>query len=219
MKLKLNTALIILLLFTQCRVSKNQFDRDIQNFKKSDSVQQPAKDMILFIGSSSFTLWKDVKQDLQNERIVNRAFGGSTLLDLIRFKKDIIYKYHPRKIIIYCGDNDIASSEAVSGEDVFNRFKKLYKSIRKKFSNVPVVYISIKPSPSRWKTRDRMIEANSLIASYIKSKKNIVFVNVWDKMLNASGYPKSEIFNSDSLHMNKKGYEIWVKELNSVLLN
>ncbi len=217
MKLKLSIAFIVLACFTQCKTSKNVFDKDISNFKRSDSLQTPGRDMILFIGSSSFTLWKNVKEDLQNESIVNRAFGGSTLLDLLHYKKDIIDAYTPRKIVIYCGDNDIASSVNVRGKDVFLRFKKLYKKIRTKFPAIPVVYISIKPSPARWKTRDRMIEANTLIADYINSKKNIVFVNVWDKMLNENGYPKAEIFTGDSLHMNKKGYEIWIKELKAVL--
>lgn len=217
MKQKLNIIFVVLVLFTQCRTSKNPFYKDIQNFKKADVKEKPARDIILFIGSSSFTYWNDIKEDLHKENILNRAFGGSTLSDLLLFKKDIINKYKPGKIVIYCGENDIAGSETVSSGDVFSRFKKLYKRIRRTFPAVPLVYISLKPSPSRWKMRDRMMAANMLIAGYIKTQKNIVFINIWDKMLNNNGYPRSEIFRADSLHMNKNGYNIWIKELHAVL--
>ncbi len=76
---------------------------------------------------------------------------------------------------------------------------------------VPVIYISMKPSPSRWSMRDRMMKANLLIKDYLKQKKNAVFINVWDSMLGKNGEPIKDIFLEDNLHMNAKGYAIWQK--------
>jgi len=123
----------------------------------------PAHYKTLFIGSSSFTYWKTVEQDLPEYAPLNRAFGGSTLLDLMFYRKDIIDKYNPEKIIIYCGENDVASSDSVSGKVVFDRFKVLYQHIREKFPKINIYYISLKPSPLRWSMRERMRDANTQI--------------------------------------------------------
>ena len=209
---------LVILIFVQCKPSEKAFFQDIQNFKKADRSYPPVKDIILFVGSSSFTYWKDVQKDLNNPMILNRGFGGSTLVDLWRYKDDVIFAYKPKQIVIYCGENDVASSENVSSSEVAGRFKKLYKSIRNKYPDIPVAFISLKPSPSRWKMKDRMREANHLIRQFAEAENNFVFVDIWDKMLNENGYPKSEIFMADSLHMNKYGYEIWAKALNQVLV-
>lgn len=192
---------------------KVPFYNDIQAFKKEDSLKTPIKNPVLFIGSSSFTKWTRLQQDFPTIPILNRAFGGSTLLDVIRFQNEVIFKYQARKIVIYCGENDLASSETITPTEVLNRFKILYESIRKQQPKVPIVFVSIKPSISRWKMKEKQIETNKLIEAFINKNKNILFVNIWDKMLDENGNPKKDIFSSDNLHMNEKGYEIWIDAL------
>ena len=63
-----------------------------------------------------------------------------------------------------------------------------------------------------------MIAANEAIQKFLKKKKNTVFVDVFHKMLNADGTPMDDIFIEDKLHMNKKGYAIWQKEIAPFLL-
>lgn len=185
---------------------------EIKAFREQDSIQKPQDGMILFIGSSSFRLWKTAKEDLNNTAILNRAFGGATLLDVINYQDDVVLKYKPKKIFIYCGENDIGTSEKVDGKEVFKRFKTLYKSLRNHFPETPIVFVSIKPSLLRWSMKDRMIDANALISDYLSHEKNAAFVNIWDKMLE-NGVPNKNIFTEDNLHMNKEGYAIWIKEM------
>jgi lysophospholipase L1-like esterase len=80
------------------------------------------------------------------------------------------------------------------------------------------VFVSLKPSPSRWFLRQKMMTANNAIKNFLKNKPKTAFVDVYHKMLAADGKPKKEIFLDDSLHMNSKGYAIWQKELKSHLL-
>ncbi|HMT97484.1 MAG TPA: GDSL-type esterase/lipase family protein, partial [Ferruginibacter sp.] len=183
--------------------------KDIQNFRRQDSIAMPAKDPILFIGSSSFTLWKSVKEDFPGYPILNRAFGGSTLSDLIYYVKDIVYPYQPRQIVIYCGENDFAANDSLYPSQVAKRFELLFVIIRKKFPKVPVVYVSMKPSPARVKLMAKFNVANVMIRSFLKDKKNTAFVDVYHAMLNADGSVNESIFLADKLHMNKKGYAIW----------
>lgn len=194
------------------------FWNDIQDFKKQDSVSYPAKNAILFIGSSSFTMWKGVQDSFPSYTIINRGFGGSTLLDQIRYEKDIIFPYEPKQIVIYCGENDLASSDTVTAPMVFERFKELFQNIRKEFTDVPVAYISMKPSPSRRHLFPKMREGNQLIKDFLATQKNGVFVDVHQPMLNEAGQPLPEIFLEDSLHMNAKGYAIWKREIEPYLI-
>jgi lysophospholipase L1-like esterase len=216
-KLKIGLLLLFLALVVNAQ-EKPAFWDDIQAFKKEDSVHRPAKNAILFIGSSSFTKWTDVADYFPGYNIINRGFGGSTLVDQIRYVNNIVFPYHPHQIVIYCGENDVASSDKVTGQIVYDRFVHLFQLIRKKMPNVPIVFISLKPSPSRWQLRQKMITANDKIKAFLAAKKNTAYVDVYHKMLNEEGLPKKEIYLDDSLHMNAKGYTIWQKELKPYLL-
>lgn len=210
--------IVLLILFISVTTfSQNKpFWDEIRAFQIQDSLQKPKDGMLLFIGSSSFRLWKSVKEDFNNPNILNRAFGGATLDDVIRYQQDVVLKYKPKKIFLYCGENDIASSEKVTPEIVFERFKTLYETMRTQFPNTSIVFVSIKPSILRWSMKNRMMSANTLIRNYIKGKPNTVFVTIWDKMLK-DGEPMKDIFIEDNLHMNAKGYAIWTKEMNDLV--
>ena len=193
------------------------FRREIDAFKKKDSVQMPASKSILLVGSSSFTKWVDMQDYFPGYPIINRGFGGSSLPDVIRYADEIIYPYHPKQIIIYCGENDIAASDTVSAPLVLQRFTQLFGMIRAHLGKVPVAFVSIKPSPSRWKSEPVFLEANHLIKTFLRKQSRTKYINVHDAMLNADGSVKSELFVEDKLHMNAKGYEIWQRIMKPVL--
>ncbi len=216
-----NIFTIFLIAFLSFNASAQQkpFWDEIKFFRQQDSIQKPADGMLLFIGSSSFRLWKDIKEDFHNDTILNRAFGGATLVDVIHYQDDVVLKYNPKKIFIYCGENDIASSEAVTPQIVLNRFQTLYQTVRNKFPETPIIFVSIKPCILRWSMKSRMMAANELISSYLSDKKNTAFVDIWSDMLDENQEPKKDIFIGDNLHMNRKGYAIWTKALEPFVNN
>ncbi len=112
------------------------FANEIAAFKKQDAVSFPPATAILFVGSSSFRMWKDVQDYFPQHTIINRGFGGSALPDVIRYADDIILPYQPKQIVIYCGENDIASADSITAGLVFDRFKILFAMIREKMPEV-----------------------------------------------------------------------------------
>ena len=194
------------------------FAGEIKAFKQQDSLHMPPPNEILFVGSSSFRKWTDVQSYFPNTPIINRGFGGSTLPDVIYYANDLIFPYKPKQIVIYCGDNDFASSDTVTAAIVFSRFNKLYYLIRKEMPVVDIVFVSIKPSPSRRKFMKEEVVANKLISDFISHQEHAKFVDVYSRMLLPDGDPMPDIFLSDSLHMNAKGYAIWKKEIGPVLM-
>ena len=195
------------------------FQDEINAFKKEDSLHFPPKHAILFIGSSSFRFWTDVQNYFPNYTIINRGFGGSSLTDVIHFAPDILFPYQPKQVIVYCGENDLAGDTTVTANAVLERFVTLYKMIRDTLgSQVNVVYVSIKPSPSRAFLLPKMMNANKLIKQYLSKEKNTAFANVFHAMLTANGKLRPELYRDDQLHMKPEGYAIWKKTLEPYLL-
>ncbi len=114
--LKFQVAIFFIALSLQnvCAQQHPAFWEEIQIFKKQDSIHFPTKHAILFVGSSSFTKWTDVQNYFPKYKIINRGFGGSSLSDVIRYADDIIFPYHPKQVVIYCGENDLAASDTLS---------------------------------------------------------------------------------------------------------
>jgi lysophospholipase L1-like esterase len=195
------------------------FAAEILKFKENDKVNPPPLHAILFIGSSSFAMWQDVQDYFPGYSIINRGFGGSILTDQIHYIADIVFPYSPSQIVIYCGENDLASNDSVSAAEVCERFKRWFSMVRSKLPDVKITYISIKPSPSRWNLSVKFIDANQRIREFIKSQHNADFVNIWDRMLNKYNQPDSTLFLDDRLHLNADGYKIWQKEIKPELID
>jgi lysophospholipase L1-like esterase len=210
--------------FTSCFASfqvraQSPFYGEIQHFKRQDSAQFPPQNAILFVGSSSFRKWEDVQAYFPDKKIINRGFGGSELSDLIRYVNMIIIPYHPKQIVIYAGENDLAYSDTITPAIVLSRVKTLFTQIRSALPEVPIIYVSIKPSPSREKLMPEMEEANKMIKRFLLTKKKMVFIDVYHKMLDKNSKPMPGIFLEDNLHMNAIGYHIWQKAIAPYLIN
>jgi lysophospholipase L1-like esterase len=215
----LHLLLIVILYSASVQAQGNlPYWNEVQAFKKKDSIQFPSANQILFIGSSSFTNWKDVQQYFPSYPILNRAFGGSSLTDLIRYRYDVLFAYQPKQIVMYCGENDFAASDTVTVETVLQRFKTFFQLMRAKYKTVPFAYVSMKPSPSRAHLMPKYSEANKQIKKYLSNKPKTVFIDVYHSMLLADGTAMKNIFLSDSLHMNSKGYAIWKRKIAPYLI-
>jgi len=195
---------------------KPAFWNDIQRFKQMDSLRMPAKNGIVFVGSSSFTKWTALEKVYKKYHAINRGFGGSTLAQANHYVADLVYPYQPRQVVIYSGENDIAMDHT-SALETLNRFATFFTSIRNKYPKTAVLYVSMKLSPSRTENAETVLKANALIKEYLSTYTNTQFVDVNSKMLR-NGQLRPELFLEDMLHMNQAGYDIWIKEITPYLL-
>ena len=193
------------------------FWNDIEQFKEINKENPPPKNAILLLGSSSFTMWKDVTDYFSGKPIINRGFGGSSLNDLNFYSDELLKPYSPKQIIIYCGENDFAGNERLTARQVFNRYKHFYAEIRKHHLTIQVDYISIKLSPSREKLWPQFIAANSLLKKFMDKKKNAAYIDITKAMNDENGRTRKDLFLEDMLHMKPNGYEIWAKEMKPFL--
>ena len=192
-----------------------RYVKEFAKFKEQDFLQPPPEGVTLFVGSSSIRKWKSMQSAFPEQRVLNRGFGGSTLVELKEYLDYVVLPYKPGQIIIYSGENDIVTG--ISAAEVLNRFDAAFGAIRKEMPDVHIVFISIKPSPSRERFMPLTVEANALIRKYLEDKPNTAFVDVYSPMLGEDGKPLPDIFEKDMLHMNERGYQIWAEALRPYL--
>lgn len=188
-------------------LSTNRWEGEIRAFEASDLTNKPPENGILFIGSSSIRLWKDLASDFPDLPVINRGFGGSQIIDSVYFAGRIVFPYKPRMIIMYAGGNDIHSGK--SPEEVYNDFKTFVEKVHSRMPSTLIGYISIAPNPARWKEIKEVRRANSMIKEFTLRDPRLFFIDTHSHMLDENGLPKPDIFVDDKLHMNRKGYEIW----------
>ncbi|MCX3265911.1 GDSL-type esterase/lipase family protein [Pedobacter agri] len=206
-----------LILLTAFAQSKPNFWDDVQTIKKYDKMFQPPANPVLFVGSSSIRKWDDLTQVFAKYNALNRGIGGAVTNDITYYLNDVVFPYNPRQIVLYVGENDLPDSKTTA-DSVLNRTIKLFNSIRTKLPNVPIVYISIKASPSRDQFRDKAVASNALIKDFLSGQLNTKFVDVFKLMLTKDGKNRPELFVGDMLHMNAAGYAIWKKAVEKHLI-
>ncbi|MDB5017491.1 MAG: hypothetical protein JWQ84_2323 [Mucilaginibacter sp.] len=214
MKIKLFLLFLGIAVSTQLQAQTGfPFDNEIRTFKHQDSISFPPQNGILFIGSSSIRKWTDLEQRFPGKPIIKRGVGGCELWQLVDYYTPyILFPYHPRKIFIYAGENDIAAGK--SGKFVFQEFQKLYEMIGRKLPDATVYFMSIKPSPSRMKFFNEVVIANELIKNYLNNKPNSTYIDMSTVILKQnSSIPDSSLFEADYLHLNSKGYNKWQQVL------
>ncbi len=167
----------------------------------------------LFYGSSSIRLWTGLNDDFKDIKPVNLGFGGSTLAACVWFFERVMAPYHPKRLIIYAGDNDLGDGR--HPEELFIFFQQLAVKVNKRFGDIPCYFVSLKPSISRWHMANVFKFTNKLIdEEIVKDDNNWHFIDVFNKMLDASGRPNKEYLADDGLHLSAKGYQLWKEIIN-----
>jgi lysophospholipase L1-like esterase len=185
----------------------HRFQKEIDTIDKRYAGKVDNHKLIIFTGSSSVRRWENIRDFFPGKNIINTGFGGSQMSDLIFYSDSVITKYKPVRVFIYEGDNDINAGE--KAEDVIKETKILVRKLTSELPKIRIVIISVKPSPSRWALKDEYLKLNSMFKQISAENKNVSYVDVWYPLINEQGRPKGEVFISDSLHINRSGYDIW----------
>lgn len=192
-----------------------RFESEILAFEAADRANPPPRDGVVFIGSSSIHNWTDVAADFPGVPVLNRGVGGSTLADIVYYMDRILLPYRPRLVVLYEGDNDLA--EGRTPRRVAADYRTFVGRLRSSLPAARVVFVSIKPSPSRRTLIARARKTNQRIRAITARDTLQTFVDVFTPMLDRGGQPRPELFEADSLHMTRAGYLIWRARLAPVV--
>jgi len=196
-----------LALAAEARAPKeNRWEPKIRQFEEQDKKEMPPAGGILFVGSSSIVGWK-VDECFPGLPVINRGFGGSQIADSVHFADRIVLPYRPKIVVLYAGDNDVASGK--SPDRALRDYRQFVQKVHAGLPETRIVFVAIKPSIRRWNLVDKMRDANGLIRAAAEKDERLVYVDVDGPTIGDDGKPRPELFKPDGLHLNAQGYKLW----------
>jgi lysophospholipase L1-like esterase len=195
-----------------------KWEPDIEKFEQADKANPPKPGVIVFAGSSSFDRWSTLVDDMKPLEVINRGFGGSQMSDLDYYAKRIVNVYHPKAVVVYEGDNDLALASPKTPEIVANGFRQFVQIVRGDLPDTWIYFISIKPSKLRWNEWPKMKAANAMIQDFARTQKRVEYIDVASAMFDAQGNLPADLFVADGLHPTLKCYALWTSIIKPVLL-
>jgi lysophospholipase L1-like esterase len=192
-------------------IAVDRAEPEIRAHEASDRAAAPPPGGIVFVGSSSIRLWRSLASDFPGLPVLNRGFGGSTMPEAIHYLPRIVLPYRPRTVVLYEGDNDLTLGWGP--QRVAEDYGAFVRAVRASLPGARIIFISVKPSPSRWHLVDQQREVNRLVREIAARDTLQTFVDVFTPMLGANGRPRPELFLADSLHMTPAGYVVWREQL------
>ncbi len=194
----------------------NHWENDILELEKRSKGIYDA-DMV-FLGSSSFTIWSSMEDDFKPFKILNHGFGGSGLSDALYFFERLVTPFNPRILIVYSGSNDITGSplEINAAAKALDSVKKLYEKTKTQLPDTLFCYISINITRLRFGAQDEIRKANELIRNLSLKSEDFIFIDTVESFLK-DGLPDESLFLQDKLHLNGKGYAKWLTQIKPVV--
>ncbi len=191
--------------------SPERWEEQIRQFENRATNGDDPQDGIVFIGSSTFTRWNLSLYFQPTNDLVNRGFGGSQLWEVAHFAPRLIPPLKPRGIFLYAGDNDLAAGR--TPQQVAESYDQFRAATDRHNPSLPIVFVSIKPSPLRHSLMPLMDEANQLVMQRVKADPSgrLRYLDVHQPMLDEQGNPREELFVEDRLHLSHEGYLLWAE--------
>lgn len=181
--------------------------------KKESAIYK--KNLVVFYGSSTFRLWKNLNSDFAPYNVLNLGFGGAFIKDCLTYFDTLFSEINPAVIVLYVGGNDL--SLGYSAEEINNLYKKLIRKIKIKFPNANILCVSIKPSQHRIAEIKKIKKLNHLIKNNLKKTEKAFYINIFKHFINSNGTIIYQYFLIDKLHLSQEGYNIWKNEIYSVI--
>ena len=199
-------------------VLAQEWEPTIRAFERQDKIHPVPPGAIVFTGSSSIAYWGSLVNDMKPLTVINRGFGGSEYSDVNHYADRIVIAYHPAAVVVYAGDNDLASPGRKTAQSVAQDVQQFVQLVHSKLPETWIYVISIKPSILRWKRWPEMNESNRLIQDFLRTQDHAAFIDVASAMLDQHGRLSEDLFVADGLHPSAKCYALWTSLIKPVLM-
>ncbi len=184
--------------------SVDPFEQEVTSLEnRRIELSQPP---IIFYGSSSVRRWKTLSQDFTGYPVVNCGFGGSRLSDCVRYVSRLVLRLKPAAVVLYAGDNDLA--QGALPDQAFASFRNLYRALRGYSAQMPIAYISVKPSPARIRYIDNIRRFNEMVQAFLQNQPATKYIDIYPAMLGPDQKPNPAFFVQDQIHLNVLGYQM-----------
>lgn len=160
-----------------------------------------------FVGSSSIHGWTSLDKDMAPWVALNRGIDDAGFAEIMPRFANSAKESRPAAIILYAGENDIARGVPV--REVIQRLAEFLELRSKAMGDLPVLVLSMKPSPGRRSNFDAQQRFNVAARQMLPRMKSAHYVDITTPLL-INGQT-GDNYREDGVHMNPVGYRIWAK--------
>jgi len=186
-----------------------KWSKDIDRIASLDKSQQDPPEAVLFLGSSSIRLWKEIADDLRPWPVIERGYGGAKFSDLAVFADQLVKPHKFRAVAIFVGNDVTGAADDKTPEEVVRLFEHVVAVVRKVAPEAPVFLLEITPTPKRWAAWPQIQQVNAALKKACDSGYRLHFISTHQRYLDGQGQPMPELFREDRLHQNRDGYQRW----------
>ncbi|MEM8562580.1 MAG: GDSL-type esterase/lipase family protein [Pseudomonadota bacterium] len=183
----------------------------IREFELQGERYSEPENAVVFVGSSSIRFWSTLKEDMYPIPVIQRGFGGAKLRDVAHYAKRLVNVHDPSAIVVFAGTNDIHPGYAKSPETLMQTYREFVGTVRRDLPTVPIYFIAITPSITRWEVWDIAQDTNALIQAYSATDETLHVIDTTEVLLGADGLPDEKNYKIDGLHLSEQGYKVWAR--------
>lgn len=181
----------------------------MEDFAERNATETHPDHAILFMGSSSIRLWKNIVEDVAPYHPIQRGFGGSNFSDLAIFADTILAPHRYRGVVIFCANSLVETPDDPLLEEVVVQFSHTIATVQRLAPGTPVFLIAVTPTESRWNLWPGLKALNTRLQAICDQDPQLHWIDTEDAFLNAQGLPRADLFGQDRLHLNRDGYRVW----------
>ncbi|WP_150290194.1 GDSL-type esterase/lipase family protein [Sphingobium estronivorans] len=212
---KLATATLIFCLIVGGWLAVQQYRQTTATLP--DDEQRQGDCSLWFVGSSSMHRWVSLHRDMAPWVAHNRGIDNATFADLLPRFANSGADGRPVAIILYAGENDIANGVPV--RSVIRQLGHFLDVRNQAMGDVPVLILSMKPSPKRRSSFANQQLFNAAAQRFIPHARLAYYADITTPLL--KGGRLGDNYRPDGVHMNPAGYRIWAgvvrRRLNEIL--
>jgi len=175
---------------------------------------------LVMIGDSITHMWEDdagevVRQTLLKDfSILNLGFSGECTQGILWGVTDggFLEGYMTRAIQIMIGTNNFWSEQ--TPEEVAKGVAAIVKTAAKKHPEAKILLLPVFPRGAKLDDpyRVKVDKLNALIRP-LADGQQILWCDFTDKLKNADGTIRKDLFRNDNLHLTTAGYGVWAREM------
>lgn len=198
------------------------WEKQIRSFERRERKQPEPKGSVVFAGSSTIRLWRNLARDMSPLPIVQRGFGGAKVNDVIHFMDRLITPHDPTLVVLYIGSNDLldfAGNRPKSLEQMQSLYDTLLDGLHERIPAARIVVLATFPSPLNARRAAEIEAVNEYLARTADEKPWLELIDGNSVLQTPNGDPDRSLFTFDRVHLNRKGYARWAKILRPRLVD
>jgi len=168
--------------------------------------------LILLLGHSLIE-FGDWARLLPGHTVTSLGRAGETTAGLLG-RLDEAVRLHPGAdaIAVMSGTNDI-----LAGDDSFlHEYRSVARRLRRAYPRATIVLHALLPLSPDWVSSEVIALANAKIGR-IGAETGVTVLDLTDRFTGPGGLPRSELYDTDGVHLSETGYRVWADELAEAL--